>query len=74
MGRIMGWIDGLPAVGETDLPDRRGAIESKMAEAAALKEQAKKLEEEAYFASLRIEADAKKQYSVDVVNQAKQSA
>lgn len=74
MGRIMGWIDELPGVGKTDLPEQRGNVEAKMAEAKALQEKAKKLEEEAYFTSLRIEAEAKKLYSIEQVNQAKELA
>lgn len=74
MGRIMGWIDELPGVGKTDLPAQRGKVEAKMAEAKELQEKAKKLEEEAYFSSLRIEAEAKKLYSIDQVSQAKELA
>lgn len=72
MPRIMEWVNELPGVANTGLPERREQIKEKMEAAAALQEQAKKLEEEAYFSSLRIEADAKRLYSFELVSKAKE--
>lgn len=71
---IMTWVDNLPNVNETDFQARRDGIADLVAQAQELEQRAKKLREQAYFASLRLEGDAKGVWSIDVVENAKNRA
>ncbi|MFT2112529.1 stable inheritance protein KleA [Marinomonas sp. 2405UD68-3] len=57
--KIMSWVNALPNIAATDFTARRDSIVDKMAEAQELEQRASKLREEAYFASLKLEGDAK---------------
>ncbi|AGS40925.1 stable inheritance protein KleA [Cycloclasticus zancles] len=72
--KIMSWVDALPNVAATDFTTRRDSIADKMAEAQELEQRAGKLREEAYFASLKLESDAKGEWSIEAVEQAKHRA
>ncbi|NBK29601.1 MULTISPECIES: stable inheritance protein KleA [Gammaproteobacteria] len=72
--KIMSWVDALPNVAATDFTARRDSIADKMAEAQELEQRASKLREEAYFASLKLEGDAKGKWSIETVEQAKHRA
>jgi hypothetical protein len=72
--KIMSWVDALPNVAATDFTARRDIIADKMAEAQELEQRAAKLREEAYFASLKLEGDAKGKWSIEAVEQAKNRA
>ncbi|EDV1310818.1 stable inheritance protein KleA [Escherichia coli] len=72
--KIMSWVDALPNVAATDFTTRCDSIADKMAEAQELEQRAAKLREEAYFASLKLEGDAKRVWLIEAVEQAKHRA
>lgn len=61
---IMSWVDALPGVEKTDFQAKRDEI-------AALVKQAEELRGQAYFASLRLEGEAKAHWSTQQVEQIK---
>lgn len=74
--RIMAWIDTMPNVETTDFQARRNEIEATMTEAAELLgagdgKKAEGLRAKAYFASCRLEGDAKAHWSIREVEAAK---
>ena len=74
--KIMPWIDALPNVQATDFQARRDEVAAKVREGAELLEQGKPKESEAarakaYFASCKLEGDAKAHWSIQEVEQAK---
>ncbi len=71
--KIMPWLDVLPQFQQTKYPQRRDEIEGLMAEASWLSRRAEDLRSKAYFASLRLEGDAKARWTVEVVEDAKRS-
>lgn len=71
--KIMPWLDVLPQFQQTGYPQRRDEIEGLMAEAAWLSRRAEELRSKAYFASLRLEGDAKARWTVEAVEDAKRS-
>ena len=72
--KIMPWVDALPNVEATDFQARRDQIEATMAEAAELVCKAEELRGKAYFAGCSLEGQAKGQWSMEAVEQAKRRA
>lgn len=74
--RIMAWIDTMLSVEKTDFQARRDAITATVAEAAEVLEagevkKAEGLRAKAYFASCKLESDAKAHWSIGEVEAAK---
>nr|BCU00954.1 KleA protein [uncultured bacterium] len=74
--KIMPWIDVLPNVETTDFQARRDEIAATVSKGAELLNQGKQKESEAaraqaYFASCKLEGDAKAHWSMQEVEQAK---
>ena len=74
--RIMAWIDTMPKVEETDFQARRDDITATVAEAAEVLaagevKKAEGMRANAYFASCKLEGDAKAHWSIQEVEAAK---
>lgn len=71
---MMGWIDALPNVQNTDFQERRDGIKTMMAEAAEFVRKAEELRGKAYFAALSLEGSAKTVFSAAAVDEAKRKS
>lgn len=71
---IMSWIDQLPNVASTNFQVRRDEISELMLEAVELTRKAEALRSQAYFKGCSLEADAKGNWSIEVIEQAKRCA
>lgn len=68
---IMSWVDALPGVEETDFQAKRNEIVTLVKQAEELVKQAEVLRRQAYFASLRLEGEAKARWSTQQVEKVK---
>ncbi|EDC6278234.1 stable inheritance protein KleA [Escherichia coli] len=68
---IMSWVDALPGVEKTDFQAKRDEIAALVKQAEELVKQAEELRGQAYFASLRLEGEAKAHWSTQQVEQIK---
>lgn len=71
---VMPWIELLPNVETTTLQARRDQIGELMLKAAELTRQAEALRSQAYFQGCSLEGDAKGNWSIEVIEQAKRCA
>ena len=71
---IMSWIDQLPNVASTTFQARRDEISELMLEAVELACKAEALRSQVYFKGCSLEADAKGNWSIEVIEQAKRCA
>ena len=71
---VMPWIDLLPNVASTTFQARRNQIGELMLKAAELTRQAEALRSQAYSSGCSLEADAKGNWSIEVIEQAKRCA
>lgn len=71
---IMSWVDALPGVEATDFQAKRDQIAALVKQADELAKQAEELRGQAYFASLRLEGEAKGHWSTQEVEKVKASS